>query len=105
MKKPPGYEEELGPFGPQLFDAWCGEVVGWGFKITSRLGDDRFNALQQHGALECAGGDWFLITRKLTRLTAIEQFGPVTDEEFGPRGGWRSVTFGKKKFLSRQMRG
>ena len=104
VDKPLGYETELGPYGPCIFDGWCGETIAWGFRIVSRLGDDRFNALMGHGSVECVGGDWFLIVRKLTRSEAAGKLGDVTDEEFGPRGGWKSVTFGETKFISRQMK-
>jgi hypothetical protein len=102
-KPPKEFEDCLGPFGPQLFDGWCGEPIGWGFKITKHVGEERWGKLGEHGSLECAYPSWFLITKKLTREEAIEKYGPVTDEELGPRGGWKNVTFGEKKFGSRWL--
>jgi hypothetical protein len=102
--KPPGYESCLSEFKPCLFDSYCGEPVSWGFEITQYLGTDRFKALSGFGSLECSYPTWFLIVKTLTRAEAIEKFGPVTAEEYGPRGGWRSVMFGNKRFLSKNLR-
>lgn len=57
-----------------------------------------------YGNIECAYPNWFLITKTLTRDEAIKKYGPMTAEDVGPRGGWRSVTFGNKKFLSKSLR-
>lgn len=102
--KPEGYEKDVGDYGPLLFDGWCGEPVAWGFKITRHLGD-RFEALRAFGRLECLGvaGDWGLIVERLTREQAIAKYGAITEEDRGPRGGFRSVTFGTTKFLSREL--
>lgn len=39
-----------------------------------------------------------LIDKFLTRDEAIKKYGEITDEEYGTRGGWKSVTFGETKF-------
>lgn len=103
--KPEGYEDDLADYGPVLFDGGCGETVAWGFKIRRRLGDDRFGALRSFGTLKCVGphGDWALIVERLTREQAIAKYGPVTNEDRGPRGGFLSITFGTKMFLSREL--
>ncbi len=108
VSKPHGYEAELSDYKPCLVDACCGEPVAWGFQIQARLGPGRFEALRKFGELECDSSGfsstWFLIVRKLSREDAIKKYGPITAEEFGPRGGWRSVTFGTKTFLSKCVR-
>ena len=76
----------------------------WCFELLKRITETRFEALRQFGSLECSYPTWFLITKALTRKEAIEAYGAITDEEFGPRGGWKSVTFGDKKFISRKLR-
>jgi hypothetical protein len=105
--KPSGYEAELADYKPCLFDAYCGEPVAWGFQILTRMGEYRFNALRKFGELECDhsgfASTWFLIVRKLTREDAVERYGEITSEEFGPRGGWKSVTFGTTTFLSKSV--
>lgn len=107
MKKPKGFEEYLGEYGPQLYDGWSGECIAWGFHVLQKLGDEKWAELSKYGAMECAHGtyssDWYLITKELTRAQAIKKYGKITDEEFGPRCGWKSVTFGDKKFGSRRL--
>lgn len=103
--KPKGYENDLSEYKACLFDSCCGEPVAWGFQILRHLGQERFDALRQYGSLECSYPTWFLIVKSLTRAEAIDKYGPVTSEEFGPRGGWRSATFGTRKFLSKAVRG
>lgn len=102
--KPEGYVNDLADYGPVLFDGWCGEPVAWGFKIKHHLGD-RFNALSAFGSLVCLGapGAWALVVERLTREQAVVKYGAVTEEERGPRGGFRSITFGTTKFLSREL--
>lgn len=101
--KPVGYEPYLSDYSICLYDSSCGEPVAWGFKITQHLDENRFSALSAYGTLECSYPIWFLIVKTLTRDEAIAKYGPVTAEEFGPRGGWRSVTFGQKRFLSKKL--
>ena len=108
--KPVGYESDLSDFRSCVFDGWCGEPVGWGFKILHRIGEERFAALRRFGDLECLHSEhlqpkWYLVTRWLTRDEAQRKYGEITAEEFGPRGGWKSVTFGTKKFLSPHLKG
>lgn len=102
-RKPQGYESDLGEYKAQLFDSYCGEPVDWGFLILHQLGEERFEALRKFGSLQCSYLSWFLITKSLTRKEAIEKYGKVTNEEFGPRGGWKSVTFGEKKFITKGL--
>lgn len=98
-------EPYLGTFGPQVYDSWCDEPVGWGYKIIRHCGDEIWSKLLVLGEPVCFNdGDWVLITKSLTRKEAETQYGPVTDEEFGPRGGWKSVTFGDKKFTSKCLK-
>lgn len=101
-KKPKGYEDALGEFGPQLFDSYSGEPVAWGFRIIRHLGD-KFDALRLFGKLECSYPDWFLITKELTFKEAIEKYGKVTSMVTGPRGGFRKITFGETEFSSKRL--
>lgn len=106
MKKPAGYENDLSDFGIVIYDGWCGEPIAWGFKIIRHLGEERFQNLWKYGRLECVGGSgqWVVVTKTLTREEAVKKYGEITNEEFGPRGGWKSVTFGDKKFISDILR-
>ena len=106
---PEKFKSYLGEFGPQLFDSGCGEPVAWGYPIIKHLGEPLWAELGQHGRLEYGSpgklnGTWVLVTKTLTREEAISKYGPVTNEERGPRGGFRSVTFGTKIFFSRYLR-
>jgi hypothetical protein len=107
IKSPPsGFEMDLSPFGSQLYDSYCGEPTHWGFKILTHLGEERWGQLcHKVIKMECSYPNWYAITKILSRSEAIKKYGEVTDEEFGPRGGWRSVTFGgKTRFLSRVVK-
>ncbi len=69
------------------------------------MGEERWTKASEYGKLECAHetGDWYLITKVLTPEEARAQYGEVTDLELGPRGGFRGVTFGSKKFGSKRL--
>jgi integrase len=102
--KPQGYEDDLGAYGPVLFDMGCGEPKAWGFPIERHLSEERFKALSAHGKLACISmGKWCLVKRRLTPSEAQTKYGDVTSVERGPRGGFRSITYGTKKFLSREL--
>lgn len=108
-RKPPGYESDLSDFGPCVLDAYCGESVGWGFKIQRRLERDRLEVLRAYGSLECCYSEhlqpqWYLVTHWLSRDEAQRKYGDITHETFGPRGGWKSVTFGTKTFMSHHFK-
>lgn len=101
--KPKGYEGSLSEFKPCVFDSSCGEPIMWGFEIQQRIGKDKFNELRKFGELVCVGGyrsSWFLVTQKLNRSKAAKLYGPKKEDEYGPRGRWKAVTFGDKRFIS-----
>jgi hypothetical protein len=104
MDIPKHFEQFLSSYGPQLFDSCCGEPTKWGFKIVKRCSDLEFELLGMFGELECCYPSWFLITKKLTRDEAIQKYGEQTNIELGPRGGFRSVTFGNKTFLFKDLK-
>lgn len=102
---PPGFEDVLSPYGPVAFDSYCGEPVAWGFKLQTRLAEDRYDALCKHGKMTFVDpSQWVLVLRHLTRETASKVYGPLTAEERGPRGGFISVTFGTKTFATRYLK-
>jgi len=104
MEKPKGFEEYLSDYRVVCFDSCCGEPIAWGWEITNRMTDELFRKLSGEYVLECLYPDWVVIDKTLTRQEAIEKYGEITDEEFGPRGGWKSVTFGDKKFISKKLK-
>ncbi len=106
--RPNDYEDCLSYYQECAFDNWCGEPIAWGFRITRRIGEDRFSNLHKFGKIEFIGspydGGWCLIVKELTHKEAIEKYGDVTDLEVGPRGGFKSITFGDKKFVTKRLR-
>jgi hypothetical protein len=106
--KPPGYEDDLSDYGPQITDGYCGKAIGWGFAIISYLGEERFNALGRSGSLECVQGEhleshWYLITDWLTPEEAVQEYGPMMELVLGPQKGFRSVRYGEKTFVSKRL--
>ncbi len=97
----------LGTYGACFYDSWCGEPVSWGYEVVKRVDNPEYwKELYNYGDLECSHGSfsrWFLVTKNLTREEAIEKYGEVTDEEYGVRGGFKSITFGDKRFISKRL--
>jgi hypothetical protein len=94
----------FGTYGPQFFDAASGEPIGWGHKVLAYLGD-RFTEASDYGDLEYGRqtDQWFLITRWLTPSEAQAKYGEVASLKVGPRGGFKSVTYGSTEFLSKRL--
>jgi len=101
MQRPTEFVKYLGPYEAVGYDAACGEPIAWGFSLRRRLDDAQWNALSEHGEMECFGNSWALVVKRLTHLEAIEKYGGVSECPTGPRGGWRSITYGKRQFLSK----
>ena len=95
----------FGLYGPQLCDAYSGQPISWGYRVLAHLGTKQWAEASQFGVLECAPGNfsWFLITKRLTSDEARTQYGEVTNLELGPRGGFKSVTYGSKRFRSKSL--
>jgi|GEM_PF-2836846 len=107
---PEGCEPPLGyplsSYGPLCFDGGsCDKVYAWGYKILHHLGEERFNSLGKYGQLICLSmGNWALIVKWLTPEEAVEKYGPITHQQFGPQGGWRSVTYGSTQFTAKELK-
>ncbi len=104
--KPEGYEDEFGGYRAVLFDGWCDEPIAWGFPLTRHLEEERFQSLRKaHEVVYIrdgmSRGSWVVVTSRLTHADAIEEYGAIADLELGPRGGWRSITYGKRKFCAK----
>jgi hypothetical protein len=103
-EKPAEYADVLGDYGPVILDSGCGEPIAWGFSIVRRVGQERWDGLSKYGALECIrAGEWCLVTKWLTSNYAMKLYGSPNSEERGPRGGFRSIKYGDKLFVSRRM--
>lgn len=107
IKKPKGYENDLSEYGIAFYDMY-GEPIAWGFEIRSYLGKERFYALGEYGSLECVNSGysttWYVVIKSLTFQEAIKKYGKVTELITGPKGGWKNITFGKKKFGTRKVK-
>jgi len=100
---PEDIKDFFGSFAPCIFDAWCGECIGWGFKPNQHLGDILFSKCREYGKWVCLYPNWYLVTKELTPLQATGKYGKITALELGPRGGFRSVTYGDKRFLVKEL--
>lgn len=93
----------LGEYRAVLFDSLSGEPVSWGYPITTRVGEVVWKQLSKLGSLECSYPNWYLVTKTLDHKKALSKYGEVTNIELGPRGGFRSITYGKTQFCNRNL--
>jgi hypothetical protein len=85
----------------ELHDGWCGETIAW-YRTIKNMPSELFD--KNRDKIEYVNGMWVYLVRTITRKECIKLYGNITDEEYGPRGGWKSVTFGDKKFISEVLR-
>ena len=88
----------------ELNDAICGKPVAYVRTQTSRIPEELFTENFEKMVYTNSNNMWVYIERKVTREECIKLYGEITDEEYGPRGGWKSVTFGKTKFKHGYLR-
>jgi hypothetical protein len=100
MKTPPGFERALSEFKACAHDGPSGEPTAWGFEVIVPLSEARMASLGQHGDLRYSCGRWFLITKQLSRVDAIAEYGPVSAEIHCHGANVCSVTFGQTRFVS-----
>jgi hypothetical protein len=75
--------------GGVLFDGWCGEPIAW-----ARVGDPIIgHEWTENGSLA--------VTERLSPTEAVRKYGPITELRVGPNRGFKSVTYGTTKFVSR----
>ncbi len=96
---PQGYESDLSGYRPVVFNG--DQPIAWGFTLIKTLSDERFEALRSK--MTFADDQWHVVAVKLTPAMAAEKYGPQTALDIGPRGGFRSVTFGTTVFYSRWL--
>lgn len=85
-----------------LTDSWSGKPVAK-YRIVRDMPSELFG--QNRDKMVClTPGVWGYVDSIVTREECIELYGPITEEEYGPRGGWKSVTFGTTKFKSDYLR-
>ncbi|MGV9334958.1 hypothetical protein [Nocardia sp. NPDC003726] len=75
--------------GAVLYDGYCGEPIAW-----ARVGEPVIgHEWTEHGRVA--------ITGRLGPADAAQKYGPVTEVVLGRNGGFKSVTYGATKFISR----
>jgi hypothetical protein len=75
--------------GEVLFDGWCGEPIAW-----ARVGEPVIgHEWTEHGQVA--------VTERLTPAEAVRRYGPIAEVVLGRNGGFESVTYDAKKFVSR----
>ena len=105
-KLPDWLKEYMGPFGPAMVDECSGITISYGFPVVRYMGEDLFTcAKHAYKAMryDREADQWYFVTSELTPADAIREYGEVTDMEVGPRKGFKSVTYGKTKFTSREL--
>lgn len=100
---PTEFEDVLSSYQSIAYDGYCGEPVAWGYKIIRYIGPERFDELRRIANLEYFG-EWCVVVRTLTREEATRLYDEIPSEEFGLKSGWRSTTFGDKRFVSKYHR-
>lgn len=100
------YNQYLSEYVYEIADSICGETVIWGRKINNNCPEDIYEEICKKLPLHYSypTPNTMVITKVLTRQEAIDKYGEITEEEYGSRGGWESVTFGNKKFKSKFMK-
>lgn len=104
--KPEGYEKTLSDFDVVARDSSSNEPIAWGFTIISKMDEERFTSLRSSHDVVCFGGTpprWVVVSKWLTAEEAVERYGAVTKIVNGPRGAWKSTTYGATTFTSRHM--
>lgn len=111
-KAPAGFEKWLSPvFETLLHDKGSNTAIGWGFKLTAKIEDDTVAArLKEHGDIEFlhtqtadGANEYGLVVLWLSPEVAERKYGKPSGLEFGPRGGFRQILYGKTVFNHRRM--
>lgn len=99
---PEKFQPYVGEYGVVATDGK--EPVGWGYPIIGeKMGEEMWMEFGQLGKLDFDyfTKKWTLVTQTLSDAEAISKYGPITNVEYGPRGGYKSITFGSTRFKSK----
>lgn len=108
MRAPLGIKKYLGPLQTCIFDTLSGKCVAWGRKIKDGVSQETMEEIKKIGEVayilnDDMRHDWYLITKNLAIKEAIAIYGDIKRIQIGPRGGYRTITFGKTTFKSRRL--
>lgn len=105
VPKPAGYEHMLSDYRVVISDSGCGEPIAWGWHIVQTLGETAFKLLQRDYDVQCLKkGVWVVVSKWLTVDEATQKYGPCTGVTRGPRGGFKTISYGQKTFKSSRMK-
>lgn len=99
---PPHIRDYLGNY-TEIEDSASGEPIAWGYPVIAKMGEQLWAETKQFGEMVFDHGQWYLITKVLTREEAVDKYGGIIHEEFGPKGGWKYVQFGQTLFKNKLM--
>ncbi len=121
--RPKALTDFLSPnFETLVYDKGCRQPIGWGWKLTKKLktedGTDLMvaarpvvEALKEVGDIEFlhtsddeGNNEYGLIVRWLTAAEAEAKYGPRGAIEWGPKGGFKQVTYGASAFNHAKMK-
>lgn len=86
-------------------DESCNEIIFSGRKIIKIIPQHIMDDFKKNNEIIYHdGGNYQLVDNLITRDKAIEKYGEISFEEYGPKGGWKSVTFGTTKFTSKLLK-
>ena len=88
----------------EMKDPHSGKPIAYFKTQVERMPEEVFNKNRHNMVYSNTNNTWLYLVKKVTREECIELYGPITNEEYGIRGGWKSVTFGKTKFVSDYLR-
>jgi hypothetical protein len=85
----------VGPLGPCILED--GVVLAWGHELLCEISDQEFDELREYGTWHHEMPDWILIQRTVLIEEIIKKHGEISDIGLGPSGGFKYITFTKKK--------
>jgi hypothetical protein len=95
----------LGFYGVVGIDGCCGKPLAYGFPIIRKMEPDFFEYTRQCCAemIYLGYNNWCAATVVIKPKEAELLYGKVSQITVGPRGGFKTVTYGNTKFISKQV--
>jgi len=99
---PDKFKHSLGQYGVVITEG--NQDLAWGYPVLGeKLGHEPWEELGKLGRLEfdVPTKAYVLVTKAISDRELSEIYGPLSNVEYGPRGGYKSITFGTTKFKSK----
>lgn len=102
------FESHLGDYTVVVHDPGSNEPVAWGRLVIKTVGPAHWHTFRRLFKVDRTNpgevsGQYYVILKELSRTEAIEKYGPVTGELYGPRGGFKWAKFGNKTFYAKSL--